>query len=245
LDAKNPDRLSSRSERARWRERVGAWDLAVVLVTFLLLSAVVGSIALRYASGPRAEVAVSLLSFGPILLAGAALAVALPFTRASLASLGLVPPTRRWFLLGGLVGLVSVVADFAVIESYQGVFGELPADPDPEYTRQVEQFAARQPILSLLSVCLAAPVAEEVVFRGMLYAYLRRWGIFMALAVSSLLFGLSHGLDLVFLPMAVIFGVAMALLYEGSQSLWPPILAHMLHNVLVLAAASYGLGFGS
>jgi uncharacterized protein len=72
-----------------------------------------------------------------------------------------------------------------------------------------------------------------LLFRGMLYTFLRRWGPVVAVAVSSLLFGLLHGADLVFLVHAALMGVLLALLYESSGSLWPGVVAHSLHNALL------------
>ena len=39
---------------------------------------------------------------------------------------------------------------------------------------------------------ILAPVAEEVVFRGVLYGFFRRWGLILALIVSTLLFVVVH-----------------------------------------------------
>ena len=68
------------------------------------------------------------------------------------------------------------------------------------------------------------PLGEELFFRGVIYTYCRRWGV-AAVAVSSLLFGLVHGLD-VTLVSASFFGVILALLYERSGSLWPLVASH-------------------
>ena len=71
----------------------------------------------------------------------------------------------------------------------------------------------------------------------MLYTWLRRWGWVLAILVSSVVFGVLHGLTPVFLLHATAMGALLALLYEKSGSLWPGVLAHGLHNALLLVLA--------
>lgn len=52
------------------------------------------------------------------------------------------------------------------------------------------------------------------------------------LAISSLLFGLVHGLDVGFVSTSL-FGLILALLYERSGSVWPSVAAHAAGNVLI------------
>ena len=46
--------------------------------------------------------------------------------------------------------------------------------------------------LYLLIGGVIGPLAEEIFFRGILYGYLRRWGVYAAVTVSTLLFVLPH-----------------------------------------------------
>ncbi|MBF0129280.1 MAG: CPBP family intramembrane metalloprotease [Alphaproteobacteria bacterium] len=84
--------------------------------------------------------------------------------------------------------------------------------------------------------CLVIPLFEEVLFRGVLFAWLRRrWGRVLAVAVSSLAFALAHGLSGTLVPLFVL-GAFIALLYDLSGSLWPAVLAHGTNNGLAFAA---------
>lgn len=74
---------------------------------------------------------------------------------------------------------------------------------------------------------LLAPVVEELLFRGILYTYLRRWGAAVAIIVSTLAFGLPHG---GFFPIYLTGGLIFALLYEYSGSLLPAVIAHIINN---------------
>jgi len=85
-------------------------------------------------------------------------------------------------------------------------------------------------LVALLLGGVLAPVAEEVFFRGFLYAGMRsRWGVGWALVASSLIFALIHLTPSV-LPPLFIMGLLLAYLYERSNSLWPSVLLHAAVN---------------
>jgi membrane protease YdiL (CAAX protease family) len=90
----------------------------------------------------------------------------------------------------------------------------------------------------LLVTVLLAPCAEEALFRGVVFTGLRNdLGKWIAVPLSSLIFGLFHrvsGWSAVFF--ASVIGVACALLLEGSGSLWPAVVAHVLVNSKLCAA---------
>lgn len=107
-----------------------------------------------------------------------------------------------------------------------------PADTDP--TRLFGTSAAGLVCLALLAVAVA-PVAEELLFRGVIYPGLRdRYGRFSATVVSAGVFALFHAEPYVFLPIMVL-GVALALLAEKTRSVWPGIVAHALFNGTAMA----------
>jgi membrane protease YdiL (CAAX protease family) len=115
---------------------------------------------------------------------------------------------------------------FAIV--YTAVFGQ------PKQKDVAEAFGA-VPIQVLLIV-FAAPISEEVCFRGMLFGGLReRLPRLAAALISALIFGGLHattGLSAV--PVLVAFGFILALLYEKTGSIIPGILLHMLNNSVAL-----------
>lgn len=77
-----------------------------------------------------------------------------------------------------------------------------------------------------------APVAEEVLFRGILYPWIRQLGFpKLALWGSALLFALVHFNAVTFFPL---FALALLLtfLYIRTGNLFAPIIAHSLFNAL-------------
>lgn len=90
-----------------------------------------------------------------------------------------------------------------------------------------------------LLIVVAAPLTEEVFFRGFLFAGLRRGLPFaLAAAISAGIWGLFHftGADTwgVVLQLSV-FGVILAWLYERTGSIWPPISMHLFNNAIAFA----------
>ena len=81
-----------------------------------------------------------------------------------------------------------------------------------------------------IGAILLAPVAEEVLFRGIIYPVLKQTG-FPALAWwgSSLIFAGIHLNLMAFIPMTVL-ALVLARLYERTGNLLAPILVHVLFN---------------
>ena len=156
--------------------------------------------------------------------AGAALAVRV----GSLAPLRLRNPGPRWLLTGFSAGLALVVVAIAI-----GSLGRAHRrhhEPAPE----LDDAAARGGwglVAVLVLGGLVIPIAEEILFRGVLYTALRRYGVLVAALGSAAVFGLFH----VFPPLmlvAFLVGVVSAVLFERSKSIWPSVTLHVTGNVL-------------
>lgn len=90
--------------------------------------------------------------------------------------------------------------------------------------------------VQVLLIVIAAPVSEEVCFRGMLFGGLREKLPRLAAALlSGLIFGGLHALTgVTAVPPLIVFGFLLALLYEKTGSVIPGILLHMLNNCVAL-----------
>ena len=79
------------------------------------------------------------------------------------------------------------------------------------------------------------PVAEEMLFRGVIYGYLRRWGFWPALALSTLIFTLLHaGASGIPIPQ-IVGGLVFATAYEIEKKLLVPITIHVLGNLALFS----------
>lgn len=130
-----------------------------------------------------------------------------------------------WFcasILGNIVALTNMDAN---LEAY--------------LTSQIEDIR----LFAFLSI-VAAPVAEELLFRGILYQYFRPvMGVAAGAVVSSLVFGASHG-TVPHVLIGLFFGTAQCFLFEYSGQIWWNILVHSLVNVLSFLASVYALDIG-
>jgi uncharacterized protein len=92
-----------------------------------------------------------------------------------------------------------------------------------------ELTVAQKTVLGVIMVILA-PLVEEALFRGILYPAIKQAGWpRLALWGSSTLFALVHCNMVTFLPLLV-FALLLVYLYESSQNLLVPVVAHALFN---------------
>ena len=222
--------------RDAWRERGLGWlDVLLVIIVYLLISVLAGS-------------AIGLLGFDLQSIAGQLLILTVSAVAAiagvggvvvarrhlSAASVGLRRVSARWLLIGAGLGLLGWFLTRGVVLAYFWITGDT-TNPQAGLVNAAQgtpvQFA-----LTLLVADLAVPFGEELLFRGVLYTWLRRWGVAVAMVGSALIFGLNHGINLVFLA-TVVLGLLLALAYERSGSIWPGLVGHILYNLLVFSAA--------
>lgn len=94
-----------------------------------------------------------------------------------------------------------------------------------------------------ISTIVLAPIAEEVLFRGLLYKAVKDAGHpLIAIYGVSLLFGLIHNNLAVAIPLAF-FGVILTILYEITGNLLTPILTHSMFNCLNFVMLMNNLSF--
>jgi CAAX protease family protein len=161
-----------------------------------------------------------------------------------------VPPLRaslREWAVGAAVGLplylgIALIVATVLAGLLGGISGKHASTPD-----QVSSSLSGGGVVLLILVSLvAAPLAEELFFRGFLFRSLRdRHGYWLGALVSSLLFGLAHYVpapwqDAVLLQATMVFtGLGLATLYEWRGSILANIGAHMAFNtvgvILILA----------
>jgi len=86
-----------------------------------------------------------------------------------------------------------------------------------------------------LYMVIAAPIVEELIFRGVLLNRLRKYGDLFAMLSSGLLFGLFHG-NLTQAIFAFACGVALAYVKLHGGRIWSCIVIHALTNLFGFSA---------
>lgn len=159
----------------------------------------------------------------------------------SAAALGLRPVGRKALAIsvaGGLAGFLLFAAAWTALTGQSAEQETLESLGTDESTTNL--------VLTALLVVGVAPVAEELLFRGLAYRALRNaMAPGIAAAVIGVGFGAIHysgpeSAGVIF-PLAVL-GALFCLLYEWTGSLWPSIGLHVANNALALAATSESAG---
>ncbi|GAA2150732.1 CPBP family intramembrane glutamic endopeptidase [Actinomadura napierensis] len=137
---------------------------------------------------------------------------------AEIATKGAAPAVGRGMLIG-FVMFAAVIANIAFLGDYR-----------------VDGFGSVSGTFALLGFMAAAAVTEELLFRGILFRIIEgRIGTWAALALTALLFGLSHltNADATLwgaIAIAIEAGGMLAAAYAATRNLWVPIGLHFAWN---------------
>lgn len=95
--------------------------------------------------------------------------------------------------------------------------------------------------MQLLCLGVLVPISEELVFRGMMFKRMREQSGFMYAAFfSSLVFAILHG-NMVQMLYAFATGMMLSYVYEKYGSVKAPAAAHVVMNLISVAATQFGL----
>ncbi|MGZ4337438.1 MAG: CPBP family intramembrane glutamic endopeptidase [Gaiellaceae bacterium] len=143
---------------------------------------------------------------------------------------------RSWARAAGLA--VAAVAAIYLLEALVSVI-PLPQSPSHEQglaPTHWEPAHAGAFAANVVLFAVAAPIVEELTFRGVgqsLLSFLGRWPSMILVGAA---FGVAHGLVEALLVL-VPFGIALAWLRDRTKSVVPGMIVHALFNGIALAAA--------
>ena len=123
---------------------------------------------------------------------------------------------------------------FAAVEltSFLAKQLHLPLIPQPVFFILLKEHNLFTLSLLIIEIVVFAPVAEELIFRGFLYKFLRqRFSFVLSAFLVSFLFALMHFNFKSFIPIAVL-GFGFCYIYEKTQNILAPIIMHLIHNSL-------------
>jgi membrane protease YdiL (CAAX protease family) len=217
-------------------------DVVVIYIGAQLIAGLV-AVAVTRGGAPGAAVPALLVASPVASLTVALLWLALRYDGRVAPVGGRRPATVRDVGVGVLAGIACllgqrlIVVIIALLADRAGL--ELPV------VQETFRELARRPGLAVLLVfatVLLAPVAEETIFRGILFQGLRaRTGFWLAAVGSAAVFTLAHYEGGGWLGSAVIvsgilpLGVVFAALVERRGSLLPSVVAHATYNALGVA----------
>ncbi len=218
--------------RRPWRV-ADALEVWAVVVFFGAAAAVIGSV---WRKPPGAEPIIDLVGYLVVALPALGL-MAHKLRRAGTAPFVLLGfrgrPARG--ILRGLVAYGMLLAALICAAALAGYLFPI-AQIAQLRARQIAATPTAAVCYGLLAV-LIAPIVEESIFRGFVYAGLR-WSLppGPAAMASALLFAAAHyTLALPSLVGLIVLAMALAYAYERTRNLWVPIGMHACHNALVFA----------
>jgi membrane protease YdiL (CAAX protease family) len=143
-------------------------------------------------------------------------------------------PWFRLWLEPALFGVGFILPAFGLHYISQTVLTQLGHEPVVQQAVQMVM-ATEHPVevgLQIVSVVIMAPIAEELLFRGILFNTIKHAGYPLAgMFASAALFALVHGSMALMLPLFVM-GFALAWVYEKSGSIIAPIVMHATFNAI-------------
>lgn len=136
--------------------------------------------------------------------------------------------------LPSLVGIMVLSIAFSLSVFWLQLYALMPISPglvdfflEPITMPQGPIYLA----ITIISIALIGPIAEEFIFRGMLlHRMMKKTSMWGGILISSILFGILHA-DIIG---ATIFGIVTSLLYLKTGNLLIPILLHIFNNSIAV-----------
>ena len=222
--------------QTRHSGRLIAWLVFVSLLALLAYSARLtdtetpDDLAYRYSSSVAA-----VIQYGIML--GILLLIARGLPRRELFALRRPASWKRALGLA-VLALLAIYAAAFVYERALSLFGNWNATDEQGLVPDGWDASRAAPfVANFLVIAIVAPFVEELTYRGLGFAAVASaYGPVTAIVVTSLAFGLAHGL-VVALPVLTIFGAILAWLRFKTKSIYPTVILHGLFNGAALIAA--------
>lgn len=229
------------------------WIVAGILVIFVL-----GLLGLNFYTlmtgqplmndqGPTIEMSVMLTALEAVALVGAVYFLGLRRKKLSWSAVGLHNPGQPWLTYAVLFGLVVIPGSGLIAILVQQLLG-LPAENPQLPFLAPGGYSTFGAVGMFIFGGLLVPFAEELLFRAVLYLWLRqRFGFWTGILISSAVFGIMHG-EISVGVAAFFLGLVLAWTYEKSGSLWSPVIIHVINNaakillLYILLATGIDLG---
>ncbi|SDJ51625.1 CPBP family intramembrane glutamic endopeptidase [Salimicrobium halophilum] len=137
--------------------------------------------------------------------------------------LGLRSPTKPYYLqtIGWI--FVSITASILLVV----ILEIIGVGADNEKTESLNNNMSTSSLLiGLISAAVVSPVYEEIFYRGFLYRWFRRYGVGIAMIVSSTIFMIVHIPTYSVLPLTFVNGLIYSWMYERTGSIVPAMIVH-------------------
>lgn len=163
-----------------------------------------------------------------------AFAAAVGWRIRALRPFGFKPAAKRWLVVAAGLGIVGYGLNLVIQSAYVALFGY----DDPQGILHAAARGGALPfIASFLGGAVFTPFGEEALFRGVVANALNRYGVWASVGLSSVVFGLAHGVSVI-LPVAIMVGVLSGILFRKTGSIWPCVMLHGVYNSMNSVASA-------
>lgn len=241
------ERADRQRTRAPWsfRELLAVVGLGVAIAVGAIILALIGRGAL-----PASVVDALSTETGQVVLGGSVFYLSLGAAtwllivrrkRLPWSSLGFVPVKPRILITMIPAGLGLLILNALLLAPVSFLLGlgseERAEEQQASFSPDGSGFLALEFLGLFFLLAIVAPLIEELLFRGLLYGYLRgRAGVVLSVLVSALVFAVLH----VVIPPLFVMGAILAILAERNRSLWPSIALHASNNGLIVVILAIG-----
>ncbi len=224
--------MSEKTSISEGRGRLVAWfSLAGALALLNIATIIFADVpADRMYAIRWSTTGLALLQFG-LMLAGTLIIARGGRMREALA----LRAPSSWIRAAG-IGAVVLIGTFVVLVLVESLLsaGEAQGSPSPWDPERPIPY-----IVNALIIVVVAPVVEELMYRGLGFTLLARFGQWVAILVTAALFGVGHGL-LGLTIASTAFGLGLGYLRSRTGSVYPGILLHIFLNALSVSAIAFG-----
>jgi membrane protease YdiL (CAAX protease family) len=237
-----PNRPASPTERITGRQLCAGIAASAALATLLAvaITLIARAVAPHWA---RTEGLTVLIVAAVYLAVIAGLTIAVGGPRGVSRLLALRRPTARQLGLSFAALLTAVVAGIGVSLALSSLSGGVPATMEAIVRAGSDE--ARLPTATALTWALIVirlvaltGTAEELLFRGALYSWLRRrTSVSISIAITALLFTAEHGYYPILIPLVLSYGLAAGWIRHRTSSTATTIAMHVTIDLALFFAA--------
>jgi len=246
-------KLASQFEHRASRHNIYVETFAIWMAVFfggqILMGAILQSLGL-----PEG---VTALALTPVIFFGSLIALAWPVVRGvSFADVRCDIGWRGNLFTESITGLMAYLAlipavmlAFIVVLIMMATFAAIASPEDFSHTggpsHPIQEMIMQGDLLVIgfviLAACVAAPIVEETMFRGVLYRHLRDWtagwrigaSVVLSCVVGSFVFAAIHPQGIYGVPLLMTLAIGFSLVREWRDSLLAAITMHAINNAAV------------
>ena len=134
-------------------------------------------------------------------------------------------------IIAAVLGILCVFLFNPIISLWEQLLSLIGYDISGELPMPLDSIGML--ILAIFAVALIPAICEEFLYRGLVLNGLRKYGVWVSVLTSALLFSLMH-MNLQQLPYTFILGVIFGLIVYYTRNIWLSIIMHFLNNATAI-----------